>query len=175
MSGPVAAQAPYAFGYVRTLAAPALGAGLPRVVALADGSSAVFVGDSLAVVHLRPCGRADWARRYRFAGLTALPGLHHATALADGGLAFVTWAQAGAEKAPLVVRLDATGAVRWSRLVRAPGYDWYPYTLGETTTGVNRWRSKRTFAPKRDDSIGCPGHERTGIEAKIIIRNRLVP
>ena len=136
MSGPLAAQTPYLFGYVRTLAAPALGAGTPRVVALADGSSAVFVGDSLAVVRLLPCGRVAWARRYRFAGLTPLPGLHHATALADGGLAFVTRVRIGAETAALVVRLDATGAVRWNQLVSAPGYEWYPYTLDETPTGA---------------------------------------
>ncbi len=135
LAGPLAAQTPYAHGYVRTLAAPALGAGTPRVVALADGSAAVFVGDSLAVVRLLPCGRATWARRYHFAGLTVLPGQHYCTALADGGLAFVTRAQRGTETAPLVVRLDATGAVRWSRLVSAPDYTWNPYTLGETATG----------------------------------------
>ena len=130
--GPAASQAQPAL--VGTLTVPGAGYAA-RVVPTADGGWFWVELDSLKILKLNRCGQVAWARQYRRVGGRHLTGLQDVIGLRDGGLALLTRAPAGARTAALVVRLDPAGAVRWSRLVGEPDYDFYPYTLGQTRGG----------------------------------------
>ena len=120
---------------VRTLAEPALGT-VPRVLPLADGGWAMFSPDSLRLARFSACGAPVWARQIVVGDNRYIPGLHDAIVTADGGFALLTVVEAADGRLLcLLIRFDGQGDFLWTRLVGAPGYHHYPYSLLETATG----------------------------------------